>query len=91
MGVTIIGYGPAGAASVEHRREDLTAIVDGSEVVFATASNFVAGTTEVFLNGLLQTSAGDYAERPSLDAIEFLTAPIVGDRVVIVYVQSEAP
>lgn len=78
--------GPAGppGASSSTVREAPAGAVDGSNVDFTTSQAFGLGTTQVFLNGLLQEEPGDYNEL-STTSIRFVDAPLPGDRLMIVY------
>lgn len=76
---------PGGGSGTATKREELTALVDGTQVTFSTAVAFTVRTTRVFLNGLLQEEPTDYVEVGSLDAITFDEPPQVGDRLVVVY------
>ena len=55
--------------------EDLTSQVDGEEVTFALSQAFVAGSTRVYINGLVQASLAGYTENAEDGEITFTTAP----------------
>lgn len=59
--------------------------VDGSNTVFTTASNYLSGTTALYLNGLRQTLNSSYSETGS-DEITFSSAPQVSDEIIIDYI-----
>lgn len=57
---------------------------DGVRTVF-TISPYVAGTTLVYINGLIQRITTDYAETsPGTGVITFTTAPWTGSNIVVV-------
>lgn len=61
---------------------------DGTNVAFDTLNYFEDGSTQVFLNGLLQQIDVDYTEGASLSSITFTTAPFTGDKLLINYVKT---
>jgi hypothetical protein len=64
-------------------RETPTGAVDGSNATFTLAHTPVAGTEEVFLNGLLQTVTNDYTISGA--TITFVIAPLSGDILRVCY------
>jgi hypothetical protein len=63
----------------------VTEAVDGSRVLFSIATAYHAGTTEVYLNGLLQRRGYEYTEsQPGSGQITFVTPPAVDDQLWIV-------
>lgn len=73
--------GPVGGALV---RETPTGTIDGANVDFATSQAFPSGSTQLFLNGLLQQEPDDYNEMSSTQ-LRMAEAPLVGDRLIVVY------
>jgi hypothetical protein len=63
-----------------------TGTIDGSNTAFDTASNFVAGSILVYLDGQLQKPGGsyDYVETDS-NTITFNTAPVLGSVLLVSY------
>jgi hypothetical protein len=55
--------------------ENLTAQVDGENVTFVLSQPFTAGSTRVFINGLVQTGQGCYTENPGDGEIVFTDPP----------------
>ncbi len=73
--------GPAGPpGSGVLIRESLTGAVDGSNTIFFTSAPMQAGTSQVYLNGLLLT---DYVEGTS--GVTLDDPPTPGDRLTIIY------
>jgi hypothetical protein len=74
-------------------QEDHSAECNGVLLEFATDDYFIAATTMVWLNGLLQhPGAGkDYTEDVDLLGITFATAPLTGDSLIIAYIVGEEP
>lgn len=68
-------------------REAPSGSVNGSNTSFTLASAPVAGTEQVYLNGILQEpgSGNDYTISGS--AITFLSAPATGDRIRVTYLK----
>jgi hypothetical protein len=57
-----------------------TGLVNSSNTSYTTATSFVAGTLEVFLNGLKQARSADYTETtPASGVFTMATAPTTGD------------
>lgn len=56
------------------RNETFTGTVDGTNTVFTTASNFIAGSTQVYHNGMRQQLGDDYTETGP-NEITFSVAP----------------
>lgn len=70
-------------------KEDLTSQITGSAVVFLTAHNYTAGSTEVFLNGLqLYKGVGnDYIES-GRNTITLSNPPKITNTLTINYLQA---
>lgn len=66
-------------------RDDLSSLLDGSQTVFATEFAFVGGTTQLYLNGLLQAEPDDYIEREDLQSVQLEVAPAAGEHLIILY------
>lgn len=58
--------------------------VDGSNVYFTTAFNFIANSTQLYRNGIRQFLGTDYTESGS-DTVVFTQAPLTGDILIIDY------
>jgi hypothetical protein len=79
----IPGGGGGGAALV---REALAGARNGTNVVFTAAFSYLAESTVVYLNGLMQSETDDYVESNSvLGQITFVNPPQPGDKVLMVY------
>ena len=77
--------GPAGGVVVGGlAKEEPAGAVDGANDAFTLSSAYVSGSTQVYLNGLLQESA-DYDES-SPTTVTLSEAPLAGDRLTVVYV-----
>lgn len=65
---------------------DITGARDGSNQVFTTSTNFLSGTTKVFLNGVRQQRGVnlDYIE-VSANTISLYLAPVAEDKLLIEY------
>ena len=65
---------------------NLSGAKNGSNTNFNTSSNFVAGTTRVFLNGQRLTRGGgyDYVEA-GVSQVSFVYAPVPSDQLIIEY------
>jgi hypothetical protein len=70
-------------------QEDHSAICNGSRTQFIFNQGYVSGTTQVWLNGLLQDPAADYAEAGDSISILFTTPPIAGDSLIVAYIVYE--
>jgi len=66
--------------------ETPTGSINGTNLVFGTASPYRAGLLAVYLNGLRQLRSADYNETTS-STFTFLSAPLPGDSLSIDYVQ----
>ena len=64
---------------------DVNEIFSGPGATFTLTLNYIAGTTQVYLNGLRQELGMDYTEGPGANQITFSTATLIGDTVVIDY------
>jgi hypothetical protein len=66
-------------------RETPTGSVNGANTTFTLANTPIAGTEEVFLNGILQEpgSGNDYTISGA--TITYLTAPVTGDKIRVNY------
>lgn len=78
--------GPRGfpGSGVPITREIPTGAIDGTNVTFTAANAFQAGTTCLFLNGLLEL----YYTETGTDTVTFSEPPLPGDMVAINYVIS---
>lgn len=66
--------------------ETPTGTVNGSNTSFTTARAYIAGSLEVYVNGLKQYRTTDITETtPSTGTFTFLTAPLTGDVVRVNY------
>ena len=59
-------------------------LINSSNTIYTTASNFTTGTTRIYLNGLRQTLTSDYTES-ALNEITFIVAPTTGDTLILDY------
>lgn len=66
-------------------RETPSGAIDGVNTTYTLANTPVAGTENVFLNGLLQEPAAGNDYTISGATITYLTAPLVGDRIRVSY------
>lgn len=66
-------------------RETPSGAVNGSNTAFTLANTPLAGTEEVYLNGLLQEPGAGNDYTISGATITYLTAPITGDRIRVSY------
>jgi phage-related tail fiber protein len=69
-------------------RETPTGTINGSNTAFTLANTPVAGTEEVFLNGILQEPGAGNDYTISGATITYLTAPVTGDKLVVNYRKS---
>lgn len=69
-------------------RETPSGTINGSNTDFVLAAAPMAGTEEVYLNGLLQDAGGANDYTISGDTISFNTAPIAGDKIRVSYFNS---
>lgn len=69
-------------------REPPSGSINGVNTTFTLANTPVAGTEQVFLNGLLQEPGGSNDYTISGDTITYNTAPETGDRLVVTYLSS---
>jgi len=68
-------------------RETPSGSVNGSNTAFTLANTPIAGTEQVFLNGLLQEPGAGNDYTISGTAITYLTAPVSGDRLRVTYLK----
>lgn len=80
MTALVIGP-PAGKLFVRHQ---LLGVIDGSNDVFTTPSNFASGSTVLYLNGLAQSTPDDYVEVLP-NQIQTAEPVLSGDALLIVY------
>ena len=82
------GWKPRMVTHLHAYQEDHSSECNGVETEFVTDSTFVAATTRVFLNGLLQRpGAGhDYEESVGADSVVFAEAPLAGDELILEYI-----
>jgi hypothetical protein len=66
-------------------RETPTGAVNSSNTTFTLANTPIAGTEQVFLNGLLQEPGAGNDYTISGVTITYLTAPVTGDRLRVTY------
>jgi len=66
-------------------RETPSGTINGSTTVFTLANTPVAGTEEVFLNGILQEAGAGNDYTISGTSITMLAAPLTGDRLKVNY------
>jgi hypothetical protein len=66
-------------------RETPTGTVNGSNTTFTLANTPIAGTEQVFLNGLLQEPGAGNDYTISGTTITYLTAPLAGDKIRVNY------
>lgn len=71
------------------RNEILTSQIDGLTDSFTTTNNYVAGTLEVYLNGMRQSpGAGlDYTET-GVNSFQLNSTPISGEKILVDYTKS---
>ncbi len=67
-------------------RETPTGLVNGANVTYTLASTPIAGTEQIFLNGLLQEPGAGNDYTISGGTITYLTAPVTGDRLRVNYI-----
>jgi hypothetical protein len=68
-------------------RETPTGTVNGSNTAFTLANTPIAGTEQVYLNGLLQEPGAGNDYTISTNTITYLTAPIAGDKIRVTYMK----
>jgi hypothetical protein len=68
-----------------HASEDLSSQVDGVATDLIISGTFIPTTTVVHLNGLLQVLGVHYTENADCKTIEFVTAPVLLDNVIVGY------
>ena len=66
-------------------RETPGGLVNGANATFTLAATPLAGSEEVFLNGILQEPAAGNDYTISTNTITYLTAPLTGDRIRVNY------
>ena len=66
-------------------RETPSGSINGSNTAFTLANTPIAGTEEVYLNGILQDPGAGADYTISGNAITYLTAPISGDKIRVSY------
>lgn len=69
------------------REEVPTGAINGSNVSFTTSSEFIGGTTQVFVNGLKQLRGTHYQEVNNT-SVELFEAPETGDNIQVGYLTS---
>lgn len=89
LGTTSITFAkiPAIGAGNFITRETPTGAVNGSNTTFALANTPVAGTEQVYLNGILQEPGAGNDYTISGATITYLAAPLTGDRVRVSYMK----
>jgi hypothetical protein len=87
----VLSTGTAGtdylAPSSVVTRETPSGTVNGSNTAFTLANTPIAGTEQVFLNGLLQEPGAGNDYTISTNTITYLTAPIAGDKIRVTYLK----
>ena len=68
-------------------RETPTGTINGSNTAFTLANTPVAGTEQVFLNGLLLEPGAGNDYTIATNTITMLTAPIAGDKLRVNYLK----
>jgi hypothetical protein len=68
-------------------RETPTGVVNGTNTSFVLANTPVAGSEQVFLNGILQEPGAGNDYTISVATITYLTAPVTGDKVRVNYIK----
>lgn len=68
-------------------RETPTGLVNGANTTYTLANSPIAGTEQVYLNGLLQEPGAGNDYTISGTTITYLTAPITGDRLRVTYLK----
>ncbi len=66
-------------------RETPTGTINGSNVTFTLANTPIAGSEEVYLNGLQQEPGAGNDYTISTNTITYLTAPVSGDKIRVSY------
>lgn len=66
-------------------RETPSGSINGSNTAFSLAATPIAGSEEVFLNGILQAPGGGNDYTISGASITMLTAPLTGEKLVVNY------
>ncbi len=69
------------------RKEDLTSQVDGITDAFLTGDPYVAGSLEVYLDGVLQNAVIGYVteDDPTTGAFSLGSVPLIGQTVYVHY------
>lgn len=65
--------------------EDHSSACNGATVTFTLVAAYIAGSTLVTLNGILQRPTTQYTETGGLTTITFGTAPVTGDELLVSY------
>jgi hypothetical protein len=90
-GIQVHAYqrGPAGASGADSfvLNEVPTGLVNGSNVTFTTAFNFVPGSEQVFLNGIKLTLLQDYNTSGN-NTITLYQSPLTGELIQVNYTKS---
>jgi len=68
-------------------RETPTGLVNSSNTAYTLANTPVAGSEEVYLNGIMQEPGGGNDYTISGTAITYLTAPVTGDKIRVSYLK----
>lgn len=63
-----------------------TGLINGSNATFTTANPFVAGTVEVFVNGLRQTIIVDFNTSGN-NTIQLIFSPLTGEVITVNYIK----
>lgn len=87
IGETQLGAGTYLRKVDKITRETPTGLVNGSNTTYTLANTPVAGSEEVFLNGILQEPGAGNDYTISTNTITYLTAPVTGDRLRVSYMK----
>ena len=85
-------YNPGGSstgtnkfdATVEYVNQSVTGAINGVNKIYTTPTTYVAGSLEVFRNGVLQVPGTDYTETTDT-TFTFVTAPTGGNTLRVNY------
>jgi hypothetical protein len=66
-------------------KEAVTGSINGSNAVFTTARAYIAGSLQVFVNGLMQSQTMVTETTPSTGTFTLDTAPVTGDVIHVAY------
>ena len=72
-------------------KQAVTGLVNGSNATYTTASGYIGGTLEVYVNGLRQAIAHVTETNPGSGTFTLDTAPLTGDIVEVGYMMAGVP